>query len=126
MGNLWIFFLYGVNNDANKVKEVRKCSGNILVAEYIYNAGGQRLIKKVYNNGIFVHMLITVNDLYELKINANGTEEVTTYYKANNELIAMKDNTGKVTYHHLSALSVDRQATGRQRSLRISKYGNKY
>jgi RHS repeat-associated protein len=59
-------------------------------------------------------MLITVNDLYELKINANGTEEATTYYRANNEMVAKKVGT-TLTYHHndhLNSASIVTNTTG--------------
>lgn len=105
-------------NDANRLKEVRKCTGNVLIAEYTYNFAGQRLSKKVYENGIFKYMLLTVNDIYDLKINADGTEEQTTYYKANDELIAhktTKNGASTLSYHHndhLGSASVVTNTTG--------------
>jgi RHS repeat-associated protein len=90
-------------NDANKVKEVRECTDNQLVAEYVYNAAGQRLLKTVYKEGVYDYTLISVNDIFDVKIYADGREETTTYYKANNELIAkkeVKNGIGTITYHH--------------------------
>lgn len=105
-------------NDANRLKEIRKCSGNVLVAEYTYNFAGQRLTKKVYKNGVFEYLLITVNDIYDLKINADGSEEQTTYYKANDELIAhktTKNGTSTLSYHqndHLGSASIVTDTSG--------------
>jgi RHS repeat-associated protein len=49
------------------------------------------------------YTLISVNDIFDVKIYADGREETTTYYKANNELIAkkeIKNGIGTITYHH--------------------------
>ena len=87
-------------NDANKISIVKTCTDNKLVSEYIYDSAGQRVIKKTFNNGTFDKLAVDVSDLYDLTVKADGTEESNIYYRANNELIAKKDNTGKITYHH--------------------------
>lgn len=84
-------------------------------------------MKKVYNNGVLTHTLITVNDLYDLKINANGSEEATTYYRANNEMIAKKVGT-TITYHHndhLNSASIVTNTTGAiEEETRYYPYGS--
>jgi hypothetical protein len=85
------------------VKEVRRCADNQLVAEYVYNPAGQRALKKVYTNGVLEYIQITIKDLYDLKLNADGSKEETIYYRANNELIAkkvIKAGVSELTYHH--------------------------
>jgi RHS repeat-associated protein len=112
-------------NDANRLSVVKTCADNKLVAEYVYNFAGERFIKKVYENGIFKYMIMTINDLYEVKINADGSEEETTYYRANGELVANKvvkrpapsatPTSQELKYHHtdhLGSASLVTSSTG--------------
>ena len=92
-------------NEANKVSKVRKCATSSLIAEYIYDSNAARVVKRMYTNGVYTESLITVNDLYDVKIKATGEEEITVYYKANNELIAKRNviqsqSKDEITYHH--------------------------
>jgi len=87
-------------NDANQLKKVKQCSNNQLIAEYVYDYKGKRLVKKNYVNGVLNNTVYSPTDEYETKKKADGTTENTTYYTANNEVVAKKNPDGSINYYH--------------------------
>jgi RHS repeat-associated protein len=104
-----------IYNQANQLSQVKNCGSNTLIAEYIYDHAGNRLVKKEYENGILKQTIYSPDDHYQTKKLANGTTENTTYYYANDELLARKNPDGsKVFYYndHLGSTSVTTDSSG--------------
>lgn len=105
-----------VYNEANQLKQVKNCSNNQLIAEYVYDYNGTRLIKKQYVNGVLDKTVYSPSDKYETtKIASGGATQNTSYYFANDQIIAKKDSTGNKTYFHndhLGSSSVITDASG--------------
>lgn len=102
-------------NEANQMDKVTKCATNQVVAEYVYDYNGNRMVKKNYTNGAHVNTVTSWSDSYETKVNVGGSTENTTYYFANKELFAKKNPDGsKYYYHndHLGSASVLSSSTG--------------
>jgi len=87
-------------NDANQLKKVKRCSDGQIIAEYIYDYNGKRLVKKEYSNGEFVQSVFSPSDEFETKKKADGSTENTTYYHVNDELAAKKNTDGSMNYVH--------------------------
>jgi len=88
-------------NDANQLKKVKKCSDSKIIAEYIYDHTGKRIIKKEYKNGVLERTVYSIGDEYETVVLAsNGAKLNTTYYKVNDEVVAKKNPDGAVNYYH--------------------------
>ena len=103
----------GVNcytyNDANQLSVVKVCSSGKVLAEYIYDFDGRRIVKEEYVNGVVSQSIYSPEKEYETKKLASGTVENTTYYYANDELIAKKNSDGSRNYYlndHLGSTSV--------------------
>lgn len=92
-------------NDANQLAEIRKCTNQALVAQYVYNHTGQRQIERIYEEGVLIRTVYTVGNHYETRVTNNGaTTENTSYYWANNELIAKKNPDGETNFYHTDHL----------------------
>ena len=88
-------------NDANQLKKVKKCSDSKIIAEYIYDHTGKRIIKKEYKNGVLGKTVYSPSDEYETVVLAsNGAKLNTTYYKVNDEVVAKKNPDGTLNYYH--------------------------
>jgi RHS repeat-associated protein len=88
-------------NDANQLRKVKKCSDNKIIAEYIYDHTGKRIIKKEYENATLKRTVYSPSDEYETVVLAsNGAKLNTTYYKVNDEVVAKKNPDGTLNYYH--------------------------
>lgn len=87
-------------NEANQLKQVKNCSNSQLIAEYIYDYNGQRIAKKEYINGVLSKTVYSPSKEYETVKTATGSAQNTTYYYANNELIAKKNPDNTKTFYH--------------------------
>jgi len=103
-------------NDANQLKQVKTCSNNQLIAEYVYDYQGNRLVKKEYENGTLKQTVYSPNDEYETKkIASSGATQNTTYYKVNDETLAKKNPDGSMNYFlndHLGSNSIVTNQSG--------------
>jgi RHS repeat-associated protein len=102
-------------NEANQLKKVKKCSNSELVAEYLYDFNGNRLVKKEYENGALKRTVYSPSDEYETKKLDDGTTQNTTYYKLNDEVVAKKNPDGSKNYYHndhLGSTSILTSQTG--------------
>lgn len=88
-----------VYNQANQLSQVKNCSTQQLIAEYVYDYSGTRIAKKIYENGSLKETVYSPTKEYETKKLANGSTEDTTYYSVNQEIVAKKNN-NTVTYFH--------------------------
>ncbi|MBI4129973.1 RHS repeat-associated core domain-containing protein [Candidatus Roizmanbacteria bacterium] len=96
-------------NDANQVASVKNCTSNQLVAEYLYDHQGRRVVKEEYENGTLKQTVYSPDKYFETKKLTDNSTKNTSYYYANDELIARKNpDTTKVFYHtdHLNSTSV--------------------
>lgn len=96
-------------NEANQVKQVKLCAGNVLVAEYLYDYQGNRIVKKEYTNSVLSKTTYTPDKSIETKKLADNSVQNTSYYYVNNELLARKNpDNSKVFYHndHLGSASL--------------------
>ena len=93
----------GVNcytyNDANQVSQVKNCVSNQVVAQYVYDYQGNRLVKKNYVSGTLNNTVYSPNDGYETKKLSNGSTQNTSYYYVNDELVAKKNPDGTKNYY---------------------------
>lgn len=87
-------------NEANQMYRVKTCSNNQIIAEYIYDYSGKRLVKKEYENGVLKQTVYSPTDEYETKKIEGGATQNTIYYKANDELAAKKNPDGTINYYH--------------------------
>lgn len=85
-------------NDANQLESVNQ-SGST-VAEYFYDHAGRRFKRIEYPSGGGNITTYYLGKEFETKVYSNGTEENTTYYYANGELVARKDQDGSKYYYH--------------------------
>ncbi|HSW87825.1 MAG TPA: RHS repeat-associated core domain-containing protein [Candidatus Saccharimonadales bacterium] len=103
-------------NEENQVSQVKNCGNNQVIAVYIYDYQGNRLIKRNYTNGTLNNTVYSPADEYETKkIAANNSTQNTTYYFANGQQIAKKNPDGTKTYVHnddLGSSSVLTDASG--------------
>jgi RHS repeat-associated protein len=88
------------HNEANQLKKVKRCSDNQIIAEYVYDYNGKRLVKKEYRNGVLKQTVFSPSDEYETKKKSYGTTQNTTYYKVNDEMVAKKNPDGSINYYH--------------------------
>src|SRR3990167_4751181 len=65
-------------NDANQVKQVKSCANNQLLSEYVYDYQGNRLTKKVYENGTLKETVYSPNKSIETKRLADNTVKNTS------------------------------------------------
>lgn len=88
-------------NEANQQKKVKNCSNSQTIAEYVYDYQGNRLVKKTYSNGTLQKTTFSPNDGYEtVKLASNSAIQNTSYYFANDQLIAKKNPDGTKNYYH--------------------------
>lgn len=88
-------------NEANQLKIVRNCSNNKLIADYIYDHNGKRIVKKEYTSGVLKRTVYSPDDGFEkVKLASNSAIENTTYYMANDEVVVRKNPDGTKTYYH--------------------------
>lgn len=103
-------------NEANQVKRVRNCNTNQIIAEYVYDYDGNRLVKKNYTNGSLQKTVYSPSDDFEtVKLASNGATQNTSYYYANGQLIAKKDPWGNKLYYqndHLGSASTMTNQSG--------------
>lgn len=85
-------------NDANQLSQVKNCSNNQTIAQYVYDGNGNRIIKKNYVNGVLNNTVYSPEDEYETKKLANNTTQNTTYYFANGQQVAKKNPDGTKEY----------------------------
>lgn len=103
-------------NDANQISKVKKCSSGQTVSEYLYDYTGRRIVKKEYENGILKQTVYSPDKNYETKKLANNSTQNTSYYYANDELVARKNpDSSKVFYlnDHLNSTNILTDATGK-------------
>lgn len=97
-------------NETNQLAQVKNCSTNQTTAEYIYDYNGNRLVKKIYTNGVLSKTVYSPGDEYETtKIASNGANQNTSYYFANGQLIAKKNPDGSKIYYqndHLGSTGI--------------------
>ena len=90
---------YGYN-EANQLSQVKTCSNNQLTAAYTYDYNGNRIVKKLYTNGVLSATVYSPSDSYETKkIVAGNSTQNTSYYYANDQLIAKKNPDGTKVYY---------------------------
>ncbi|MBI5123088.1 hypothetical protein HZA75_04495 [Candidatus Roizmanbacteria bacterium] len=74
------------------------------------------MVKRNFVNGVLDNTVISWSDAFETKqIASTGATLNTSYYFANGELVAKKDNSGAITYvhnDHLGSSSVITNQTG--------------
>ncbi len=103
-------------NEANQVKKVKNCSNSQTIAEYVYDYQGNRLVKKNYSSGALQKTTFSPNDGYEtVKFASNSATQNTSYYFANDQLIAKKNPDGTKNYYHndhLGSTSIMTSQTG--------------
>lgn len=88
-------------NEANQVKHVKHCNNNQPIADYIYDYNGNRIVKKQYNSGTLEKTVISPNDEYDItKLASSSATYTSSYYYANDQLIAKKDPYNNFTYYH--------------------------
>jgi RHS repeat-associated protein len=88
-------------NEANQLKKVKTCGTNQTIAEYVYDYNGNRVIKKVYSNGVLQKTIYSPSDEFETaKLASNGATQNTSYYLVHNELVAKKNPDGSKQYYH--------------------------
>lgn len=87
-------------NEANQLAAVRICADNSLIAEYVYDHTGQRLVEKLYQDGQLADTVYTIGGHSETTLDSDNNRSDTTYYRANNELIARKNSDQSRTYYH--------------------------
>jgi RHS repeat-associated protein len=105
-------FYYEYNN-ANNLFIVRQSgAAGAILEEYLYDSNGQRAVKRTY--GTVNTIVYYVGGHYEVTQYSNGTTVNTSYYFANGERIAQKDNTGVKYYHsdHLGSSTVMTNSSG--------------
>ena len=108
-------FIY---NDANQLVKIINESDSSTVAEYFYDANGQR-VKKI-EGGVTTYY---IGDYVETRMNGS-TVDNTSYYFANNERVARKDPDGSKFYYlgdHLGSTHVVSDESGAQ-SEKVSYY----
>src|SRR6266446_1806555 len=85
----------GVNcytyNDANQLSQVKNCVSNQVVAQYVYDYQGNRLVKKNYVSGTLSNTVYSPDDGYETKKLSDNTTQNTSYYFVNDDLVAKKN-----------------------------------
>jgi RHS repeat-associated protein len=89
-----------IYNEANQLKQVKSCTTNALIEEYLYDANGTRIVKKVYQNGTLSQTLYSPTRNYETKKLADNSTQNSSYYFANDQLVAKKNPDATVTYFH--------------------------
>ncbi len=93
----------GVNcytyNDANQVSQVKNCVSDQVVAQYVYDYQGNRLVKKNYVGGTLNNTVYSPSDGYETKKLSNGSTQNTAYYYVNDDLVAKKNPDGTKNYY---------------------------
>lgn len=102
-------------NEANELKQVTNCSNNQLIAQYLYDGDGNRIVKKIYTNGVLSQTVYSPVKTYETIKFANNTTQNSTYYFANNQIIAKKNPDGtKIFYQndHLGSTALLTNASG--------------
>lgn len=87
-------------NEDNNVTQVRNCTSGQLVTEYVYDDQGNRVIQKIYSNGVLSKTIYTPTKSYETTKLASGTVQNTTYYLVNDQVAARKNPDGTKTYYH--------------------------
>ena len=86
-------------NDSNQLSKVTNCSTGQTIAQYVYDYQGNRIEKKVYNNGTLQETVYSPNDGYQTtKLASNGATLNTTYYQVNDENVAQKNPDGSKNY----------------------------
>jgi RHS repeat-associated protein len=103
-------------NEANQLKKVKTRGTNQTIAEYVYDYNGNRVVKKVYSNGVLQKTIYSPSDEFEtVKLASNAATQNTSYYLVNNELVAKKNPDGSKQYYHndhLGSTSVLTNQTG--------------
>lgn len=105
-----------VYNDANQVYKVKDCTSNKIIAEYLYDYTGRRIVKKEYQNGSLKQTTYTPDKSFETKKQATDSSTLnSSYYFVNDESAAKKNPDGsKIFYHndHLNSTNVLTNASG--------------
>lgn len=87
-------------NEANQLAAVRTCATDQLVAEYIYDHTGQRIVEKHYQDGSLRETVYTIGKHTETAFAADGGRQDTTYYRANNDIVARENPDNSRTFYH--------------------------
>lgn len=96
-------------NDANKMAAVSDCETGQLIAEYVYDHTGQRIVEKLYENGILTTTVYTIGGHSETIVAAEGEREDTTYLRINDQLVAKANPDTSSTFYlsdHLGSTSI--------------------
>lgn len=103
-------------NDANQLATVKNCSTSQLIAQYIYDGTGERIEKKEYTNGVLSQTIYNPEKDYEtIKLASNSATQNSTYYFANNQIIAKKNPDGTKLFYqndHLGSANLLTDANG--------------
>ncbi len=86
-------------NDANQVSQVKNCSNNQQIAQYVYDYQGNRIVKKNYVNGTLNNTVYSPNKGYETKKLSDNSTQNTTYYYVKDDLVAKKNSDGTKHYY---------------------------
>lgn len=87
-------------NDANQVSQVKNCSTGKVIAQYVYDYMGNRIVKKGYDtSGNLQQTTYTPTKSYETKKLANNTTQNTAYYFINDQLVARKNSDNTKNYY---------------------------
>lgn len=87
-----------VYNEANQLSQVKNCSSGQVSAQYAYDYNGNRIAKKLYTNGSLQKTVYSPTDSYETVKNVSGTTQNSSYYFANDQIIAKKNPDGTKVY----------------------------
>jgi RHS repeat-associated protein len=102
-------------NEANQLKRVKNCSNNQLIAEYVYDFSGRRIVVKEYENGTLKQTTYAPDKEYEVKKLADNTTQNTSYFFANGQLAAKKNPDGTINFFqddHLGSNSIVTDISG--------------
>lgn len=99
----------GVNcytyNDDNDLTQARNCTSGQLIGEYTYDDQGNRIIQKIYQNGVLSQTVYTPTKSFEAtKIASNGQFQNTSYYILDGQILARKNSDGTKTFYHNDTL----------------------
>lgn len=88
-------------NENNELTQVTSCSNGQLIGQYSYDYQGNRIIQKIYQNGVLSQTIYTPSASYETtKLASGGPLQNTTYYLVNGQIAARKNPDGTKTFYH--------------------------
>jgi RHS repeat-associated protein len=88
-------------DDSNELIQVRDCTNGQLKGEYVYDDQGNRIIQKIYTNGVLSQTVYTPTKSFEASKDASSSSiSNTTYYDINNQIVARKNPDGSKTFYN--------------------------